>query len=421
MLAPIRWLDRASRALLGRPTPRLGDALLHAFDAVGPLDPRWGTAEQLEVVRATLALYGRSIDQNPHVSAIGRFLLRTMGLGNLKVRAQFIDHYERNREFIEARGRVVRPLLVMGFPRTGTTLLHRLLSEDPGARAPLTFEMEQPLPPLRTGMDPMADPRIESSTANLQTLRKLAPGFIEKFSESHLWSATAPEELLTYVQFQQGTTLMNSFTAGRPYLRALFAPEMADALFKYERNFVTMLDAHCPARSHWTNKAPAYCAYFPRIFDHYPDANVVVTHRHPATNVASVCRLLESWLVPFDEDGSFDKIRHGTIVFEELKCWFERPLAYRAVHPERESQIADCLYTELMADPIAMVRGIYARFGLEYTQEFEGRMRAYLEDNKQGKYGRHKYSNAEYGLTPEQLQSALPGYYAKYGYGLHDG
>jgi hypothetical protein len=363
-------------------------------------------------------LFSRSIDDNPHISAIGRFLLATIMLGHLRNRADVIRHYEANREFIESRGRYLAPLLVTGFPRTGTTLLQRLLSEDPNTRSPHTYELEKATPPLRAGADPLHDPRIEKSAATMATLQRLAPGFVEKFSESHLWSATEKEESLTYMQFHNGLSIMNAAQAGREYLCSMTRPDVADALMKYERNFFTMLDAYTPARSHWTNKSPPYAPYFGKIFEHYPDARVVVTHRHPGKNIASVCRLLESWMLPFDEDGSFDKVRMADILLEGVRGFFTAPLAYRAAHPARESQIVDCLYHDLFRDPIAMVRAIYAKFGLEYTQVFEDRMRVYLENNKQGKYGRHKYGNAEYGIDPEQLHVDLRDYYGKYGYGV---
>lgn len=417
MLAPVKWFDRLSRAVRGKPAPFLGDSLAKTFDEVGPLHSRWGTDAELEVVRRNLRLFGRSIDENPHISAIGRFLIKTMINGHLKNRADVIAHYEANRAFIEERGRYTAPILVTGFFRTGTTLLQRLLSEDTNTRSPYTYELEKTVPPLEAGTDPLQDPRIETSAATIGTLKKLAPGFVEKFSESHLWSATEKEEVFTYAQFHNGLTVTNGAGAGREYLHSLFQPDLADALMKYERNFLTMLDAYAPARSHWTNKSPTYAPYFGKIFEHYPDARVIVTHRHPGKNIASFCRLLESWLVPFDEDGSFDKIRFGQMLYTTLQCFFEAPLSYRTAHPERESQIVDCMYRDLFADPIAMVKSIYAKFDLEYTQEFEDRMKVYLEANKQGKYGRHIYTNAEYGLDLDQIQAGLGDYYAKYGYG----
>jgi hypothetical protein len=419
LLTPLRWLDRASRALRNKPAPRLGTRLVAAFDEVGPLHPRWGSADELEVLRGNLRLFSRSIDDNPQISAIGRFLLKTIMLGHLRNRTEVIRCYEANREFIESRGRYLAPVLVTGFPRTGTTLLQRLLSEDPNTRSPHTYELEKTTPPLRADADPLHDPRIEKSAATLATLQRLAPGFVEKFSESHLWSATEKEESLTYMQLHNGLNIMNAAQVGREYLCSMTRPDVADALMKYERNFFTMLDAYAPAKSHWINKAPPYAPYFAKIFEHYPDARVIITHRHPGKNIASVCRLLESWMLPFDEDGSFDKLRMADILIEGTRGFFTAPLAYRAAHPERESQIVDCLYRDLFRDPIGVVQAIYAKFGLEYTQVFEDRMRVYLANNKQGKYGRHKYSNAEYGIDPEQLYVNLRDYYVKYGYGVN--
>ena len=53
------------------------------------------------------------------------------------------------------------------------------------------------------------------------------------------------------------------------------------------------------------------------------------------------------------------------------------PFNYRKEHQENEDQIFDCVYEELFSDPIAMVKKIYQKFDLEYTEEFEDRMKAY--------------------------------------------
>ena len=41
---------------------------------------------------------------------------------------------EDRKRYPIAEERIVRPVIVMGEPRAGTTLLHALLGEDPGAR-----------------------------------------------------------------------------------------------------------------------------------------------------------------------------------------------------------------------------------------------------------------------------------------------
>ena len=96
------------------------------------------------------------------------------------------------------------------------------------------------------------------------------------------------------------------------------------------------------------------------------------------------------------------------------------PFCYRKEHSEKEGQIFDCIYAELFSDPIAMVRKIYEKFSLEYTDEFEQRMKVYLENNKQGKYGRHKYSLEEYGFKADSVFEEYKEYMGYYGYEILD-
>ena len=49
-----------------------------------------------------------------------------------------------------ARQKIVKPVFIIGFPRTGTTILHDILAQDPANRAPLTWEVMFPSPPPRT-------------------------------------------------------------------------------------------------------------------------------------------------------------------------------------------------------------------------------------------------------------------------------
>jgi hypothetical protein len=44
-----------------------------------------------------------------------------------------------------ARQAIHQPLFVIGLPRTGLTMLHNLLVMDPRYRAPLTWEVMQPM------------------------------------------------------------------------------------------------------------------------------------------------------------------------------------------------------------------------------------------------------------------------------------
>ncbi|MFD2501523.1 sulfotransferase [Rhizorhabdus histidinilytica] len=56
---------------------------------------------------------------------------------------------DRKRIPAIADERIERPIFVIGFARTGTTLIHSLLAEDPNARAPLWWQTHDPPRPRR--------------------------------------------------------------------------------------------------------------------------------------------------------------------------------------------------------------------------------------------------------------------------------
>ena len=77
-----------------------------------------------------------------------------------------------------ADGTVERPIVIVGQPRTGTTILFDLLAQDPDLRAPLTWEVDMPVPPPETDTYD-TDPRIAEVQATLDMVESLMPGFTQ--------------------------------------------------------------------------------------------------------------------------------------------------------------------------------------------------------------------------------------------------
>mgnify|MGYP001816025331 CR=1 FL=1 len=66
-------------------------------------------------------------------------------------------------------------MFVFGIPRTGTTLLSNLLATDPARRSPLTWEIDDPVPPPTREMlhtDPRALERLEFEKQMLEALKR---------------------------------------------------------------------------------------------------------------------------------------------------------------------------------------------------------------------------------------------------------
>ncbi|GEM_PF-2021684 len=417
LLNVVKWIDSGYR-LFGSHGFKFKKAMLKEFDSSAPLDKYLGNEVDIKENRDIIESFCDGIDNNPYLSAIGRFLLKKMATDWLKNRKKVLQHYDANKDFIEANGKFKAPVIITGSPRSGTTLLQRLMSEDPNTRSPFTYEMEAVLPPLAADADPMKDPRIKKSGAAMATVSKLAPGFLEKFAESHLWSATEMEESYIYMLAHNGMHFLNQPNAGKIYTDKMFTMKGKRPVFRYERMFFKTLDAYRPAKSHWTLKSPSYADFFPVMMEEFTDARIVLTHRNPLITLPSISRLEESWCIAFDRDGAFDKQAFGAYNVPYVKGCIMEPLKYRKKHPEKENQFFDCMYDDFFSDPIGMVKKIYNHFDLEYTEELEKRMRAYLENNKQGKYGRHTYSLEEYGFDGQALFEEFKEYMEHYDYGI---
>ena len=83
------------------------------------------------------------------LTALGRHVcnggMRNRFVARLRVR----DAVKRAGAGAVAAVPVDSPVFVLGLPRTGTTLLHRLLSLDPASRCPLTYELFDPVAVVR--------------------------------------------------------------------------------------------------------------------------------------------------------------------------------------------------------------------------------------------------------------------------------
>jgi hypothetical protein len=74
-------------------------------------------------------------------------------------------------------------------------------------------------------------------------------------------------------------------------------------------------------------------------------------------------------------------------------------------------------FRDLSTDPVAALRGFYAKNDLEFSDVYETRLRAWLDDplNKSDRYGRYTYSLTPYGLDPNYVKQAFAPYRRRFG------
>jgi Sulfotransferase family len=291
-----------------------------------------------------------------------------------------------------AREQIRRPLIITGLPRSGSTFLHGLLAQDPASRVPLHWELRFPSPPPeRSSHD--TDPRIERAARHIRWFFRLAP----EFRKIHPVGARLPEECVIILSHSFLSFEFSSNWFVPSYQTWLEQQELEPA-YRYHRRFLQHLQWGYPAER-WLLKAPPHLPGLRALFAVYPDADVIVTHRDPLEVVPSIASLHVVLRRTFSR--AVDPLAVGPEVSRMLADDIRRGFAARddgCAPPER---FLDVWYTQLMDDPLAVVRRIYRHFDLPLSAEVEGRMRTYLETNPKDRAGPHRYSLAEFGLDAE--------------------
>ena len=78
-------------------------------------------------------------------------------------------------------------------------------------------------------------------------------------------------------------------------------------------------------------------------------------------------------------------------------------------------RFVDVHFRGLMRDPVETLRAAYARMGRDFGAEHAERVRAYLAEKPQGKFGRHRYSAEEWGFDAAGLRKELAPYIEHFG------
>ncbi len=388
---PIRALNLAGRAFaaVGLRVPSLAEAELLAAAAREARLDDFGS----DTFRAGLHELLRCLEGEAQLTLLGRGMARGAIVGALATRLRLVDWRKRHPEV--AQQEIRRPLFVLGMPRTGTTLLHGLLAQDPAARAPLTWEAATPCPAPESASYE-SDPRIAAARARERDIEKIAPGF----SAIHPSGAQLPQECVSLTASEFVSMQWEATFAVPSYQRWCEAHDQA-AVYRWHRAFLQHLQSR-HRRERWVLKTPAHLLALDALFAEYPDAQIVQTHRTPSQVVTSLASL-ECTLRGASSD-ALDPRDQGREAADLIERMLRAGMASRAAHPEREARFVDLAYPDLVADPIGSVKRIYARFELAFSDELETRLHRFLADNASDKHGVHKYAPAVFGLDVAELE-----------------
>ncbi len=312
-----------------------------------------------------------------------------------RVERALSEHPEIGDESIRA------PVFIVGMPRSGTTILHALLHLDRDHRAPLSWECLLPHP-APSPADYEDNDRIETVRREFDQIFRFVPDFRRK----HYMTTDSPQECI-------GITALN-FTSFQ-YVAMAWLPEYLDWFAKadqvqnlcWHRRFLQFLQSGGVPSRRWLLKSPVHLMRLRALFEVYPDARVIVTHRHPVDVVPSVGSLISSMRSFYSDHEDTPRTAR-----EQLLTWadyFARFLHDRR-ELDREEQMVDVFFDDFVKDQMSVVDAIYARFGWDLRPEDRRRMERFLQQERRGKHGVHEYSLDQMGTTRAEIENEYAHY-----------
>jgi hypothetical protein len=335
----------------------------------------------------------RSIEEEAVLTPVARSMLRFSLTRKLEIRLRAQAAFTRNPEILEEEIRA--PVFITGFPRTGTTMLHRLIATDGGLRSLAFWEALYPVP-LSDGQRGGRDPRQAKASAFVKGLKFLMP----EFNEMHPIEPDLPDEELLLLEL----SFLDEQTRPSGFIEWAYQQDQAPA-YAYLKKMLQLLQWQ-NRRERWILKAPIHLGRLDTLFAVFPDAKVIWTHRDPVKAFASVCSMMTR--AKSSLHLNVDPPAFGLFWAGKFQESYRRALAFRK--RAENGRVLDVYYDKLVTQPLAEVASIYQFIGRSFSQQTIARMKQWLNDHPKNKFGRHKYALEDLGLS----RAAIEGYFAEY-------
>lgn len=370
---------------------------------------RFGVSEPLEPeFRPAFRALLRALHEEARLSPAGAErtrgrLLRALG------RRVALAELERSEPSVTAIA-IERPIVVTGFPRTGTTLLHNLLARVEGLWAPPLWQLRMPVAPVDLPPEQLLEweqHQRDDAAALLDSVYAAAPGF----RAIHPMHPDWPDEC-NWLLRNCFSTLVNAFSWFVPgYVEYLRTCDMQPA-YADHRRFLRALLHRRGDRPRLALKDPFHMWHVEAFLAAYPDATIIQLHREPAEIVPSLASLCAS-LQSIDTDSPRTQAEIGRfslyILGQGLRALEQ---ARRKLPDER---FVDIPYRELVASPGAVLRSLGERLGFDARGVALEQAGRWLEENRQHKLGRHRYSLEDFGLSAAIIEEYFEDYRARFG------
>lgn len=329
-------------------------------------------------------------------------------LGRLQYRATLVSaavNRIRLQRYLDAgrpRAAVRAPIFVVGLPRTGTSLMQRLIAQDPQRRGLRTFELQGPIVDERPTFFGRLKRRAYGDLVSL-----MYRAFIPELTRIHHTTATSLEECWMLFMSSYSSLVADYLLPHTDFGDALIADGLHEAYGRY-KTLLEILSLEAPDKQ-LVLKSPEHLWFLPALLARFPDARIVWTHRDPAKALPSYSAQVS--LPARQHRGAVDPVDIGARVL--LRARQGVAIGQKACDDHPAARIAHVGYTDLTARPIEEVRRVYHELELELSSEHEANMRRFLARPQRDKHKNH-YRADVFGLEETALRRQFRGYIERF-------
>jgi hypothetical protein len=347
-----------------------------------------------------------SLEHEADLNEIGRAVLRQRVVDILATRLRVQAWLSRHPEILDEEIR--SPLVIVGLPRTGTTMLHRTIAADPRMYSPLWFETRFPCPAL--DWDPAGvDQRVVDGKAEMAAMLDANPDLLSV----HPMDAMGPDEDIMLLEQSFYSFNIQSF-AWLPGFDAWVEARDHRPGYRYLELLLKFLQWQKKQTGQqaerWTIKAPHHLHYMDLVLEVFPDAKVVQSHRDPLETIPSLASMIfELWRIYSD---NADPVKVGQQWSRKFACGMAHTMAVRDAGAE--DRFLDLWFRDTVSDPLGEIRKVYDFIGMDLTPEAEAEMRAWQDFNRRELRPTHEYSLEQFGFTQEGLAEQFAGYRSRF-------
>jgi hypothetical protein len=324
-------------------------------------------------------------------------------LKGLVSRLRLVEDIKRHPEILDEQVEVAG--IILGLPRTGSTIFHRLLASAPGMTAIRWYEAQNyaPFP----GEDPATSPeRRAYAQAMIDGWLAAAP----ELASIHPLDPDAPDEEILILGQLFVSTMVEAMT---------FTPSFAKWLNDYDQSrghedlktILQYLQWQDPSRrgKKWILKSPSNLPYAEVAAKAFPNAQLIMTHRDPIDIVPSYVSM-EASLYSLVSTISDTEVGH--FWSHRLADWMNR--FEQARDRIGQDRFIDIDYRAVIRQPLEEARRVLTAMGISDGPETEAALTEFLAGNKREQRPAHEYSLDRFGLDADWIADAFKDYRAQY-------